>query len=109
MDMMYMPDAINAVVQLMEADGAKLKHRNAFNISAMSFEPEEIAASIRKFMPNFTMGYKVDPVRQAIAESWPNSLDVRAAKEEWGFNPQYDLDKMTEDMLKHLKEKLLKK
>lgn len=109
MDMMYMPDAINAVVQLMEADGAKLKHRNAFNISAMSFEPEEIAASIRKFMPNFTMGYKVDPVRQAIAESWPNSLDVSAAKEEWGFNPQYDLDKMTEDMLMHLKEKLLKK
>ncbi len=109
MDMMYMPDAIDAVIQLMEADSSRLKHRNAFNISAMSFDPEEIAASIRKFMPNFTFGYNVDPVRQSIAESWPNSLDVSVAHEEWGFNPLYDLDKMTKDMLVHLEEKLLKK
>jgi len=106
MDMMYMPDAIDAVIQLMEADSSKLKHRNAFNISAMSFDPEELAASIRKYIPHFTLGYKVDPVRQSIAESWPNSLDVSAAREEWGFDPKYDLDKMTDDMLAHLKETL---
>lgn len=106
MDMMYMPDALNAVVQLMEADPAKLVHRNAFNISAMSFEPEQIAASIRKFLPGFTMDYEVDPLRQGIAESWPDSLDCSAAREEWGFAPEYDLDRMTEDMLARLKEKI---
>ncbi|HCL80248.1 MAG TPA: UDP-glucose 4-epimerase, partial [Synergistaceae bacterium] len=74
MDMMYMPDALSAVVQLMEANPAKLVHRNAFNISAMSFEPEQIAASIRKVLPGFTMDYDVDPLRQGIAESWPDSL-----------------------------------
>ena len=106
MDMMYMPDALNAIVRLMEADPAKLVHRNAFNISAMSFEPEQIAASIRKFLPGFTMDYDVDPLRQGIAESWPDSLDCSAAREEWGFAPEYDLDRMTEDMLARLKEKL---
>lgn len=105
MDMMYMPDALAAVVKLMEADHSKLAHRNAFNISAMSFEPEQIAASIRKFMPDFTMDYNVDPLRQGIAESWPDSLDCSAAREEWGFAPEYDLDRMTEDMLLRLKEK----
>ncbi len=105
MDMMYMPDALAAVVKLMEADPSKLAHRNAFNISAMSFEPEQIAASIRKFMPDFTMDYNVDPLRQGIAESWPDSLDCSAAREEWGFAPEYDLDRMTEDMLLRLKEK----
>ena len=105
MDMMYMPDALEAVVQLMEADGSKLVHRNAFNISAMSFEPEQIAASIRKFIPGFKLDYDVDPLRQGIAESWPDSLDCTAAREEWGFNPEYDLNKMTEDMLKRLREK----
>jgi nucleoside-diphosphate-sugar epimerase len=104
MDMMYMPDALNAVVQLMEADPAKLVHRNAYNISAMSFEPGQIAASIKKVIPSFEISYDVDPVRQGIAESWPNSLDCTAAKEEWGFAPEYGLDRMTEDMLKRVKK-----
>lgn len=106
MDMMYMPDALDAIVNLMEADASKLKHRNAFNITAMSFTPEVIAAEITKHMPNFKMTYKVDPVRQGIADSWPNSLDDSAARAEWGWNPKYDLAKMTVDMLEKLKEKL---
>ncbi|UOY93594.1 L-threonine 3-dehydrogenase [Ectobacillus sp. JY-23] len=109
MDMMYMPDALQAIVQLMEADPAKLKHRNAFNITAMSFEPEQIAASIRKHIPDFTISYAVDPIRQGIADSWPNSIDCTAAAEEWGFKAQYDLDKMTADMLMQLRMKLKKK
>ncbi|MFD1205633.1 MULTISPECIES: L-threonine 3-dehydrogenase [Sporosarcina] len=106
MDMMYMPDALQAIVDLMEADPAKLIHRNAFNVTAMSFEPEEIAASIRKHIPNFQLTYDVDPVRQAIAESWPDSIDPSAAVEEWGFKATYDLDMMTADMLEQLKKKL---
>ncbi|NLY85866.1 MAG: L-threonine 3-dehydrogenase [Tissierellia bacterium] len=106
MDMMYMPDALDAIIQLMEADPSKLIHRNAFNVTAMSFDPEMIAASIRKFIPEFELDYDVDPVRQAIAESWPNSLDDSAAREEWGWNPKYDLDAMTKDMLEKLKVKL---
>ncbi len=106
MDMMYMPDALNAVVQLLEANPDKLIHRNAFNITAMSFAPEEIAASIKKRIPEFEIDYDVDPVRQAIADSWPNSLDDSAAREEWGWDPKYDLDAMTEDMLEKLKVKL---
>jgi nucleoside-diphosphate-sugar epimerase len=106
MDMMYMPDAIEAIIKLMEADPSRLKHRNAFNITAMAFEPEEIAASIKKFIPEFEIGYDVDPVRQGIANSWPNSLDASAAKEEWDFDPEYDLDRMTKDMLEQLSEKL---
>ena len=102
MDMMYMPDAIDAIVQLMEADSSKLIHRNAFNITAMSFKPEEIAASIKKFMPEFEIDYDVDPVRQEIANSWPNSIDPSAAKDEWDFAPKYDLDLMTIDMLEKL-------
>ena len=89
MDMMYMPDALESVVKLMEADPGRLIHRNAYNVSAMSFEPEEIAASIRKFIPTFQIEYDVDPVRQGIADSWPNSLDCTAAKEEWDFSPKY--------------------
>lgn len=107
MDMMYMPDALNAIVTLMEADPRKLIHRNAFNIAAMSFEPSEIAAAIRKYIPEFAMDYNVDPVRQAIADSWPNSLDASAAKNEWGFSAKYDLDSMTKDMLDKLSKKLL--
>ncbi|MFC7439810.1 L-threonine 3-dehydrogenase [Laceyella putida] len=106
MDMMYMPDALNAIIALMEADASKLKHRNAFNVTAMSFEPEEIAAAIRRHIPSFTLRYEVDPVRQAIADSWPNSIDATAAKEEWGFTAAYDLAKMTEDMLEKLSKKL---
>lgn len=106
MDMMYMPDAIEAIVQLINADPKNLVHRNAFNISAMSFEPEEIKASIKKVFPDFEMDYAVDPVRQSIADSWPNSLDISCAQKEWGFQPRYDLDKMTQDMLTKLQEKL---
>ncbi|HAG22718.1 MAG TPA: UDP-glucose 4-epimerase, partial [Synergistaceae bacterium] len=103
MDMMYMPDALEAVVQLMEADPARLVNRNAYNVSAMSFAPEDIADSIKKFIPSFEIDYDVDPDRQAIAESWPNSLDCSAAVEEWDFSPKYDLDGMTKDMLDKLK------
>jgi nucleoside-diphosphate-sugar epimerase len=106
MDMMYMPDAIDAIIQLCEADGSKLIHRNAFNITAMSFDPEELKESIQKFMPNFTMDYQVDECRQLIANSWPDSLDDSAARTEWDWDPKYDLDSMTEDMLKTLSEKI---
>ncbi|QZY55430.1 L-threonine 3-dehydrogenase [Crassaminicella profunda] len=108
MDMMYMPDALNAIIKLMEADPSKLKHRNAFNITAMSFEPEQIASEIKKHIKEFKMDYDVDPDRQAIAESWPNSIDKAAAEEEWGFKAEYDLVKMTEDMLIKLEEKGIK-
>lgn len=108
MDMMYLPDALQAIVDLMEAPSDKLVHRNAFNVSAMSIEPEMVAASIKKVIPEFTIKYDVDPVRQAIADSWPNSLDVSAAQKEWNFHTEYDLDKMTEDMLANLKIKLAK-
>lgn len=107
MDMMYMPDALNAIVSLMEADASKLIHRNAFNVTAMSIEPEDVATAIRKHIPEFTLSYEVDPVRQAIADSWPNSIDATAAMQEWGFKAEYDLDKMTEDMLAKLRGKLL--
>lgn len=108
MDMMYMPDALNAIATLLEADPSKLIHRNAFNITAMSFEPSQIAAEIKKHIPEFEMDYDVDPVRQAIADSWPNSLDDSAAKAEWGFKAKYDLASMTTDMLEKLSKKLNK-
>ncbi|GAB6926474.1 L-threonine 3-dehydrogenase [Paenibacillus sp. JCM 10914] len=106
LDMMYMPDAIRAVIMLMEADSAKLKHRNAFNVTAMSVDPEDIAASIRQHLPEFKLGYAVDPVRQAIANEWPDAIDATAAREEWGFDVQYDLNRMTRDMVSKLMEKL---
>ncbi len=105
LDMMYMPDAINAAIKLMEADPSELKHRNAFNVAAMSFEPEILAAEIKKLIPAFTMDYEIDPVRQAIAESWPNKMDDSCAREEWGWYPEYDLSKMTQDMIKVLSER----
>ena len=108
MDMMYMPDAIQAIVDLLEADPTKLIHRNAFNVTAMSFEPSEIAASIKKQLPNFEISYEVDPIRQAIANSWPDAIDPTAAIQEWGFKTEYNLDKMTIDMLEKLKRKLNK-
>lgn len=106
MDMMYMPDAVQLIIDLLEAPSDKLVNRIAYNVSAMSFEPEEIAAEVKKHIPEFEMSYDVDPVRQGIAESWPNALDCSAAREEWNFNPKYDLAKMTEDMLEKLREKL---
>ena len=109
MDMMYMPDAIKAAVNLMEADPRYLVHRNSFNIASMSFDPEEVYDAIRKHYPDFKMRYEVDPVRQAIADSWPNKMDDVCARKEWGWSPSYNLETMTKDMLKHLREKLLPK
>ena len=106
MDMMYMPDALKAVHKLLETDPKKLKHRNAFNITAMSLSPEMIAAAIKKHIPKFKIMYEADPVRQAIADSWPNSLDDSCAKKEWGWKPVYTLESMTADMLRRLSEKL---
>ncbi len=106
MDMMYMPDALRAIIDLIEADPTRLKHRNAFNVTAMSFDPEMLATSIRKFIPEFELNYDVDPIRQEIADSWPNSLDDSAAREEWDWNPEYDLNSMTKDMLEKLRVKL---
>jgi nucleoside-diphosphate-sugar epimerase len=106
LDMMYMPDATRAMIMLMEADGARLKHRNAYNVTAMSVSPEDLAAEIRKHIPDFAIDYQVDPVRQAIAESWPRSLDDSAARADWGFAPKFDLAGMTADMLTRLREKI---
>jgi len=106
LDMMYMPDAIKAILDLMEADPARLTHRNAFNVTAMNFTPEELAGEIRKHLPGFSIDYRVDPMRQAIADSWPDSLDDSAARAEWGWSPDYDLPSLVADMLKHLGEKL---
>ena len=107
LDMMYMPDAIKAAIKLMEADPRYLVHRNSFNIASMSFDPEEVYDAIRKHIPTFRMRYEVDPVRQAIADSWPNKMDDVCARKEWGWTPSYNLESMTRDMIKHLKEKLL--
>ncbi|MDR2232289.1 MAG: NAD-dependent epimerase/dehydratase family protein [Tannerella sp.] len=105
MDMMYMPDGVHAAISVMEADSSRLKHRNAFNVASMSFDPEIIFNQIKKYKPDFTMEYHVDPLRQKIAESWPDSLDDTCAREEWGWRPQYDLDSMTRDMLAKLSAK----
>lgn len=106
MDMMYIDDAINCIIDLLEADPEKLSVRNAFNVSAMSIDPEMVAESIKKHIPEFELKYDVDPMRQAIAESWPNSLDCDEAKAQWNFKCEYDLDKMTEKMLSGIREKM---
>ena len=108
MDMMYMPDALRAAIDIMQANPRYLKHRNSFNIASMSFDPETIAASIRKYIPSFKMRYEVDPVRQSIADSSPDNMDDTCARKEWGWAPTYDLDTMTQDMIKNLKVKLNK-
>lgn len=108
LDMMYMPDALRSAVELMEADPSKLIHRNCFNVTAMSFDPEIIAASIRKYIPEFVLEYNVDPIKKAIADSWPNSMDESAARNEWGWKPEYDLDSMTRDMIEKVSAKLKK-
>ena len=105
MDMMYMPDALRAAVEIMEADPSRLIHRNSFNIASMSFDPEMIYSKIKEYLPDFEMEYKPDPLRQAIADSWPDSLDDSCARYEWDWKPEYDLDAMTKDMLQHLKIK----
>jgi nucleoside-diphosphate-sugar epimerase len=104
LDMMYMPDCLDATIALMEANPDNLKYRNAYNVTAMSLEPKIIAQEIKKHIPEFEISYNVDPVRQKIAESWPNSMDCSKAIEEWGFKANYDLAKMTKDMLTKLKE-----
>jgi nucleoside-diphosphate-sugar epimerase len=103
LDMMYMPDAINAAINLMEADPSCLKHRNSFNVTAMSVAPETIAAAIKKVIPEFELNFEIDPLRQAIADSWPDSIDDIAARKEWGWRPEYDLEYMTKDMLKNIR------
>ena len=105
LDMMYMPDAVRAAIELMEADPSQLKHRNAFNITAMSFAPEELAAQIQKHIPGFVMSYQIDPVRQSIADSWPRHMDDSAARDEWGWKSQYNLEGMTKDMIDRLSQK----
>lgn len=105
LDLMYMPDALNAVVQLMEADPGKLRFRNSYNITAMCATPEDIANEIKKHIPSFEIDYKIDPVRQAIADSWPDSLDDSAARKDWGFKAEFGLEEMTEDMLEKVKKK----
>lgn len=99
--MMYMPDAIRATIELMEAPAEQVKNRLAYNLSAMSFSPEEIAASIKQHIPDFTISYQPD-YRQKIAESWPQSIDDHAARQDWGWRPDFDLEKMTTDMLLNL-------
>ena len=106
MDMMYMPDGLHAAISLMEADPTRLVHRNGFNIASMSFDPEEIFNAIKRHKPDFEMEYNVDPLKQSIADSWPDSLDDSCARTEWDWMPQYDLDAMTVDMLKNLEAKL---
>jgi nucleoside-diphosphate-sugar epimerase len=103
LDMMYMPDAIRAAIELMEADPTRLVHRNAFNVTAMQLTPERLAAAIRTHLPSFELAFDVDPVRQAIADSWPRRIDDSAARAEWGWKAEYDLDVMTADMLDHLR------
>ena len=105
LDMMYMPDAIRASIEVMEADAGRLRHRNAFNVTAMQFTPAVLAREIARHVPGFEIDYEVDPVRQRIADSWPRRLDDSAAQEEWGWQAHYDLATMTADMLRQLREK----
>ena len=106
MDMMYMPDALKAAVDIMNADPSRLIHRNSFNIASMSFEPETLFGCIRKEIPSLKVRYEIDPVRQEIADSWPDSMDDSCARSEWDWKPAYDLESMTKDMILHLREKL---
>lgn len=106
LDMMYMPDAIRAAIDLMEADPAALEHRNAFNVTGFSCTPALLAAEISRHMPDFSVRYKVDPLRQSIAESWPESLDDSEARRQWGFSPAYDMSATVADMLENLGPRL---
>jgi nucleoside-diphosphate-sugar epimerase len=102
--MMYMPDCIKATMDLAEADFDKLKHHSDFNVGSMSFTVAEQVESIKKFIPDFEVDFAPD-YRQKIADSWPDGVDDTAAREEWGWNPSFDLDKMTKDMLEKLQQK----
>ena len=104
--MMYMPDAVNSLILLSEADGSKLQHRADFNVAAISFTPAELAAAITKRLPNFEMEYAIDPMRQAIADSWPDELIDDVAKAEWGWSHKFGLDEIVDDMIEKLSIKL---
>ena len=106
MDMMYMPDALKAAVDIMNADPSRLVHRNSFNIASMSFDPEILRAKICEHIPDFRMRYEINPVCQAIADSWPDRMDDSCAREEWDWKPEYDLESMTVDMIRELSRKL---
>ncbi|MEQ8330009.1 MAG: NAD-dependent epimerase/dehydratase family protein [Longimicrobiales bacterium] len=101
-DMMYMPDAVRAAIDVMEADPDRLRHRNAFNVTAFQLAPAGLARVIAAHVPGFEIDYDVDPVRQSIAESWPDRIDDSAARDEWGWAPEYDVEAMVVDMLKNL-------
>ena len=105
MDMMYMPDALRATIELMEADPTKLIHRNSFNLASMSFEPTEIIAEVKRLVPELEVKFEIDELRQSIADSWPNSMDDSCARTEWGWKPEYDLRAMSEDMVLKLRQK----
>jgi nucleoside-diphosphate-sugar epimerase len=100
--MMYMPDALRATIELMEAPAEKISIRTSYNVSSMSFSPKEISAEIKKYIPDFSISYQAD-YRQAIAESWPQSIDDSVARNDWGWKHEYDLPKMTKDMIENLK------
>ncbi len=105
MDMMYMPDALRATIELIEADPTKLIHRNSFNLASMSFEPTEIIAEVKRLVPELEVKFEIDELRQSIADSWPNSMDDSCARAEWGWKPEYDLRAMSEDMVLKLRQK----
>ena len=105
LDMMYMPDAVKAAIDIMEADPDRLRHRNAFNVTAMSLCPEDLAGYIRAHIPSFEIDYSVDPLRQAIANSWPNNMEDYAARVEWGWQPDYGTLEMTAEMLEKIRER----
>ena len=106
MDMLYMPDALEAMTQLMEADPDKLVHRNSFNVTSMSFTPEQLFTEIKKRVPSFTWNYEIDPVKAQISASWPDCLDDSCAREEWGWNPKWGMDAVIDDMLAACKKKV---
>lgn len=108
LDMMYMPDAVRAAMELMEAEPGRLEHRNAFNVTAMSVTPGEMAREIRNHLPDFSMDYEVDPLRQAIADSWPRHVSDSAARREWGWKPEYDLSATVREMIRQLSAKFWK-
>jgi nucleoside-diphosphate-sugar epimerase len=108
LDMMYMPDTIKGAIDLMEAEPAKLKNRNAYNVTSMSFAPEDLSNEIKRYIPGFTMDYDVDPLRQKIADSWPNYMNDSAAREEWNWSPDFGLSAMVKDMIEKLTIKLNK-
>ncbi|MGE0091997.1 MAG: NAD-dependent epimerase/dehydratase family protein [Bacteroidales bacterium] len=106
MDMLYMPDALKACTDLMDCDPSRLKHRNSFNVTAMSFSPKEIFAEIKKHVSDAKFQFDPDPVKTEISASWPDSMDDSCAREEWGWNPKWNLESMTKDMLSAISAKL---